>query len=179
MEKTRVCNDVNKHMKCVTIKSAHKAAYELSRKIAAKRIKEVEKERLQLGEKLVKDYIPFAIISDELKGKLYAKEHVEIKIDECGETRYQEAVLPFEILPVTESIVVSLEMFLAYEALEKRVETLREAQNKMCDSIFEELVRMNSKDIIEQMFPEAVPYLEFDDFCSNIEFIRDVIRKEI
>lgn len=179
MEKTRVFTGDEKRMKCVTIKSAHKAAYELSSKIATKRRMEFEKERLQLGEKLVKDYIPFAIISDELKGKVHAKELVEIKIDEGGETRYQEAVLPFEILPVTESIEVSLEMFLAYEALEKRLETLREAQNKMCDRIFEELVRMNSKDVIEQMFPEAMPYLEFDDFCSDIEFIRDVIRKEV
>jgi len=175
----RVRSDNDERVQLVTLSSAHKAAYELVEKIAARQTRELVAESKILEEKLIKDYLCFAVPSEEIRPRIQLSDRVEIQYkSEDGETRYQDVQLSKGILYLRESVFVSLDMFLAYEALNKREDELYKRKKEMIDRIKEEIVRMGEKRIIEEVFPEAIPYLEFKDFCSDIQFIRETIKKE-
>lgn len=175
----RVRSDNDERMQLVTLSSAHKAAYELVEKIAARRTAELVAESKTLEDKLFKDYLSFAVPSEEIRPRVQLSDRVELQYkDESGNANYLDVQLSRGILYVRESVFVSLDMFLAYEALNKREEELYKRKNEMIDRIKEEIIRMGEKCIIEEVFPEAIPYLEFKDFCSDIQFIRETIKKE-
>lgn len=175
----RVRSDNDERTQLVTLSSAHKAAYELVEKIAARRTRELLEESKTLEEKLIKKYLSFAVPSEEIRPLVQLSDRVNILFNDAdGNSHYEDVQLSKGILYIKDPLYVSIDMFLAYEALNKRHEELYKRKNEMIDRIKEEIIRMGEKRIIEEVFPEAMPYLEFKDFCSDIQFIRETIKKE-
>lgn len=180
MENGRVRCDNEQPIQLVTSTSVSRAAFQLSEKIASRKLNELMVESKVLEEKLLKDYLSFAVPSEEIRPRVYLTDRVEIFYkEEDGQTRFLDVQLSKGILQVREKVFVSLDMFLAFEALERRAEELRQRKIEMCDRIREEIMRMGEKSVIEKAFPEAMPYLEFKDFRSDIQYIRETIKSEM
>ena len=163
----------------VTFSSARKAAFELACKIASRNDRELAAEHDKLCEEFVLKYLSFAIPKEEDRDKLYLSYRIEIIYKEDdGNKRYLDVTLKKGILPVSNSVEVTLETYLAFEALNRRDMEWMSKKNEMRDKIEEEIMRLGKKEVIEQIFPEAMPYLTFNEFCSDIQFIREMLKKE-
>lgn len=149
------------------------AAKKLSDIAFDKKIKEIEEEFKVIGDELVNAYIPKPLIA-------LSKEYSDLFIDKKGiiPVRSEQARYYSDTIYVPSNIVNPLgerKVFFidnkTYKELKSLVDKKRNLLNRKQqykEDVIEALWALRTKRRIEESFPEALPYLDFDDGETNL-----------
>ena len=149
------------------------AAVKLSNIAFDKKIEEIDEEFKVIGDELVNAYIPKPLIA-------LSKEYSDLFIDKKGiiPVRSEQARYYSETIYVPSNIVNPLgerKVFFidnkTYKELKSLVDKKRNLLNRKQQykkDVIEAIWALRTKRRIEESFPEALPYLDFDDGKTNL-----------
>ena len=177
---TPVRNEREHHL-YVTIQSARVAGIELAA-IAHRRWKEESlNNKKQIVAEIIDTYLPYAKPTEEEKGKLHLTDFIQLRYGKDDMTRYYDLSIcniHEPVKPINECIEISLTHWLALNEVDRQEIEVKERQEKLSESYFREIVYMKEKEVIEQMLPEALPYLQFEPYVYDTQFLREMIKRE-
>lgn len=133
-----------------------------------KKIKKAEEERKIFGDILINKYIPAPVLA---VGKEFSDTFSSISRqlivvrDENGEARRNEYVYSNKVNPLGsyKTFLISTGDFKKASSLCNKVSDLQSKKRAYIDNVTEALWQLRSKKRIEEQFPEALQFLNFDE----------------
>ena len=160
----------------VTIESARKAADELAALVSRKWRDEIANYRKQLVTEIVDTYVPYAKPAEEEKKKLHLTDTLNLRYGEGAMAKFYDLYMQNcheSVKPVKDYINISLTHWLALNEADRKSTEIKEREYRLSEDFFREIVYMKEKDCIEQMLPEAMPFLQFEPFVYNTQFLSE------
>ena len=169
--------------KRITKTMANAAATKLAENVYDEKIKNADESLKELVNKLYAKYVPAPVRQCAVEYKEYYSMHydyVSFVTNECdGGRNYKSLRLGFHV-PCLNSIVVTAEDWKNLDKAEKYASDLRVKKCEYVWNVTDALFNLRTEARVKEMFPEALPYLNFADTTAlslDLSKLRSVLHQ--
>ena len=161
---------------------ADEAANQLAAQVYDKKISDANESMMKLVNELYEKYVPSPVRQCAVEyAKYYQmyRRYVSFVTEECnGGRNYKSLEIGF-LVPELASIVISADDWKRLDKADDELILVRQERNKYIRDVSEALFNLRTPKRVEEMFPEALPFMNFADTTAlqvDLQKLRSVLK---